>query len=321
MSIEGLAQVSRSTSVNSGRSSYREWRETRCSSTGNTSINPTEEQRPFTPGSSMTSHHNVTHDTFVDSPIIIKNNSKNNQTPSSSLMSNFLSKQKSKINQEDRTSELSYVWDRRSPETITVTPAIVPCRLKQKDHGDQVDGCNPKNDKTTPQPLQSLLNDLVGSQDPLDQALLINSTKAVIHQVSSTSISSSRNSSKRSSESDQAANLPLKRCHSVGSSSIKSSEGKDSDYVPMMNNVNCCATSIEPEQSLWLISYTLPRSSFMMKLIFYLAWLPLMNLFYCRIWWLFSLVRNIICSAFFAFFWFIQSFRMCCIWILRYLWK
>ena len=250
MSIEGLAQVSRSTSVNSGRSSYREWRETRCSSTGNTSINPTEEQRPFTPGSSMTSHHNVTHDTFVDSPIIIKNNSKNNQTPSSSLMSNFLSKQKSKINQEDRTSELSYVWDRRSPETITVTPAIVPCRLKQKDQGDQVDGCNPKNGKTTPQPLQSLLNDLVGSQDPLDQALLINSTKAVIHQVSSTSISSSRNSSKRSSESDQAANLPLKRCHSVGSSSIKSSEGKDSDYVPMMNNVNCCATSIEPEQSI-----------------------------------------------------------------------
>jgi len=253
MSIEGLAQVSRSTSVNSGRSSYREWRETRCSSTGNTSINPTEEQRPFTPGSSMTSHHNVTHDTFVDSPIIIKNNSKNNQTPSSSLMSNFLSKQKSKINQEDRTSELSYVWDRRSPETITVTPAIVPCRLKQKDQDDQVDGhgCNPKNDKTTPQPLQSLLNDLVGSQDPLDQALLINSTKAVIHhQVSSTSISSSRNSSKRSSESDQA--VPLKRCHSVGSSSIKSSEGKDSDYVPMMNNVNCCATTtnIEPEQSL-----------------------------------------------------------------------
>ena len=179
--------------------------------------------------------------------------SKNNQTPSSSLMSNFLSKQKSKINQEDRTSELSYVWDRRSPETITVTPAIVPCRLKQKDQDDQVDGhgCNPKNDKTTPQPLQSLLNDLVGSQDPLDQALLINSTKAVIHhQVSSTSISSSRNSSKRSSESDQA--VPLKRCHSVGSSSIKSSEGKDSDYVPMMNNVNCCATTtnIEPEQSL-----------------------------------------------------------------------
>ena len=65
MSIEGLAgQVSRSTSVNSGRSSYREWRETRCASTGNTSINPELEQTSISPAL------NVTHDTFVDSPII-----------------------------------------------------------------------------------------------------------------------------------------------------------------------------------------------------------------------------------------------------------
>ena len=276
MSIEGLAgQVSRSTSVNSGRSSYREWRETRCSSTGNaSSINPTEEQRPFTPGSSMTMH-NVTHDTFVmnDSPII--KNTPNSQSKS------FLKHR----NNQDRTSELSYAWDRRSPETITATPAIVPCRLKAKAEENSQDSSSnpvdsvtkPKND--CPQPLQSLLNDLVGSQDPLDP-LLIN-TKAVIHHPvsinsTSTSTSCSRNSSKRSSESDTCHTLPpttMKRCHSVGSSSVKSSEGKDSDYVPMMNNVNCCAiTTMEPEQPLvasdWffllpLLLFFLPRMIFL----------------------------------------------------------
>ena len=149
----------------------------------------------------------------------------------------------------------SYVWDRRSPETITATPAIVPCRLKQKvaDADDQsleeTIGCTSKN-KDCPQPLQSLLNDLVGSQDPLDP-LLIN-TKAVIHHekqtLTSTSNSNSRNSSARSSESENPANINVvvKRCHSVGSSIKSSEEGKDSDYVPMMNNVNCCAT-LEPE--------------------------------------------------------------------------
>ena len=70
MSIEGLAgQVSRSTSVNSGRSSYREWRETRCASTGNTSINPEMEQNHHSPAL------NVTHDTFIDSPAL-KNEAK-----------------------------------------------------------------------------------------------------------------------------------------------------------------------------------------------------------------------------------------------------
>ena len=127
----------------------------------------------------------------------------------------------------------------------------MPCRLKQKADKDdqsledgQTNGCT-KN-KDCPQPLQSLLNDLVGSQDPLDP-LLIN-TKAVIHhsQISSktsASNSTSRTSSKRSSESDQTV---VKRCHSAGSSIKSSEEGKDSDYVPMMNNVNCCAT-LEPE--------------------------------------------------------------------------
>ena len=276
MSIEGLAgQVSRSTSVNSGRSSYREWRETRCSSTGNaSSINPTEEQRPFTPGSSMTMH-NVTHDTFVmnDSPII-KN------TPKSGFLKHR------NLSNQDRTSELSYAWDRRSPETITATPAIVPCRLKAKPEENSQDSSSnllsvdsvtkPKND--CPQPLQSLLNDLVGSQDPLDP-LLIN-TKAVIHHPvsinsTSTSTSCSRNSSKRSSESDTCHTLPpttMKRCHSVGSSSVKSSEGKDSDYVPMMNNVNCCAiTTMEPEQPLvasdWFFYYL--STAFLPRMIFF----------------------------------------------------
>ena len=146
----------------------------------------------------------------------------------------------------------SYVWDRRSPETITATPAIVPCRLKQKTDTDdqsldETNGCTSKN-KDCPQPLQSLLNDLVGSQDPLDP-LLIN-TKAVIHHEkpsNSASNSASRSSSKRSSESENHANIVVvKRCHSVGSSIKSSEEGKDSDYVPMMNNVNCCAT-MEPE--------------------------------------------------------------------------
>ena len=133
----------------------------------------------------------------------------------------------------------SYIWDRRSPETIVATPALVPCRLKQKPKDkdeaslDQVDGQTKL--KESPQPLQSLLNDLVSSQDPLDP-LLIN-TKAVIH-----ASNSSRNSSKRSSESDKmSVNVKLNSLES----SIKSNSEKDSDYVPMMNNVNCCATSME----------------------------------------------------------------------------
>jgi hypothetical protein len=127
----------------------------------------------------------------------------------------------------------AFTWERGEPERITVTPALVPCRLRLDStdddamEPDEIDAKPPKfND---PQPLQSLINGLVGSQDAIDSLV---TTKVDIHRVS-------RSSSTCSAAEIQTKLSSDKRCHSVNSS-VKSSDGcdsgKDSEYVMMSNN-------------------------------------------------------------------------------------
>ena len=142
----------------------------------------------------------------------------------------------------------------------SLSPTQVPCRLRLDDEGSdlkeeihEVDGVNGNESKSRiandnhftsdPEPLHSLLNPLVGSQDPIDAFLI---TKVDIHQVSK-SCSNSSNHSSNFSISECVKMNPEPR-NNVGNDveesnekSIESKEScsiviKDSEYVLMINN-------------------------------------------------------------------------------------
>ena len=216
MSIDSIGQVSRSTSMNSGRSSFRDWRN---QSTENTTLNQ-EEQSPFTGGGV---HNNESVESGSgQASMFPKHASKSSHKSRNHLTSTLISisdkhkiSMKSVIDKRMTESGMAVQRNKEAESTITMTPSLVPCRLRldsaastahDHDHeGDteEVDSAmhtsTPMNHAAStsanlvknPQPLRSLLNPLVGSQDPID-ALLI--TKVDIHQAMSSNSRTSSNS-------------------------------------------------------------------------------------------------------------------------------
>jgi len=140
-------------------------------------------------------------------------------------------------------------WNSNEPESITVTPAIVPCRLRL----DSTDGSCDDQAVTTVEvlknphePLHSLIYGLATSHDAID-SMLSTTTKVDIHQTSS------RTSSTSSSNHEEVKAI-IKRpsCHSGNSSVRTTSEGcesaKDSEYVLMTINNNSSNVALPPDQ-------------------------------------------------------------------------
>ena len=113
-----------------------------------------------------------------------------------------------------------------------MTPTLVPCRLRldsvtrESTDIDEVD--SGKRSSNDPEPLHSLLNPLVGSQDPIDAFLI---TKVDIHQVSSCSSSSTSEEATLEAVAERTSILqPPSPCESGGL------VVKDNEYVLMINN-------------------------------------------------------------------------------------
>jgi len=287
MSIESIVggQGSCSTSTNSGRSSFKDWRDLRLSTTETTVLNPDHPEQspalqnnnyptPTTDGhsvesgstSSVRSRNKRTHFTSTLKPKS-NNKSQNKQSSMKSVLdkSSQLSEQfglnshatstpvqnsqREAVEYKPETVLLNggpdmddqrHLADHSEMDRMPMTPVKVPCRLRSDSLFDE---CDKKAE-----PLQSLLNPLVGSQDPIIDAFL-SITKVDIHQISSHPLTASSQQSSAPTTATSCTDLsthlfaevkaPLPVIHpdnQTGSKVTKNSLIKPDEYVLMINN-------------------------------------------------------------------------------------
>jgi len=133
-----------------------------------------------------------------------------------------------------------HLADHSEMDRMPMTPVKVPCRLRSDSLFDE---CDKKAE-----PLQSLLNPLVGSQDPIIDAFL-SITKVDIHQISSQPSTASSQQSSAPTTATSCTDLSTHRFaelkspppvihpdNQTGSKVVKNSLIKPDEYVLMINN-------------------------------------------------------------------------------------